>query len=247
MGIPTAISYDVVKCGNSYGVIYEMLDAKTEAQIFEEDPSQIPELTRKSAELLKELHQIVPGPDAGLPKFKQHLFNWLDLLSGYLTAQEIEKIKNFIKNIPERDTFLHGDYHAKNLILRNGEIQLIDMGSASIGHPIFDISACMTIYLIMPATSDKAMNYQTRHRILGFGLEHAQQVWDIMCGTYFGLSSHEEIEAMTKKLMPYCFLFAVYKITYVHGTEGENFSIFLEKLFRENLLPAIDTAEHLDF
>ena len=29
MGVPTAISYDVVKCGDSYGVVYEMLNVKT--------------------------------------------------------------------------------------------------------------------------------------------------------------------------------------------------------------------------
>ena len=33
MGVPTAISYDVVRCGDCYGVVFEMLDDKTTAQI----------------------------------------------------------------------------------------------------------------------------------------------------------------------------------------------------------------------
>ena len=45
MGVPTAISYDVVKVGDCYGVVFEMLDAKTTAQIIEADPSQIPAIS----------------------------------------------------------------------------------------------------------------------------------------------------------------------------------------------------------
>ena len=33
LGVPTAISYDVVKCGDCFGVVYELLNAKTTAQL----------------------------------------------------------------------------------------------------------------------------------------------------------------------------------------------------------------------
>ena len=72
MGVPTAISFDVVQVGDAYGVVYEMIDAKTTAQIIDADPSRIGEVATKSALLLKELHQIVPGPNAGLPDCKEH-------------------------------------------------------------------------------------------------------------------------------------------------------------------------------
>ena len=38
MGVPTAISYDVVKCGECFGVVYEMLNAKTVAKIIDSPP-----------------------------------------------------------------------------------------------------------------------------------------------------------------------------------------------------------------
>lgn len=73
MGVPTAISYDVVKCGDSYGVVYELLDAKTLAQVITEAPDRIPEITDRCAGMLKELHQIVPDSDSGLQSRKDEL------------------------------------------------------------------------------------------------------------------------------------------------------------------------------
>ena len=93
MGVPTAISYDVVKCENSYGVVYEMLNARTIAQIISEDPSKIPEVCGKAAELLKNLHKIVPGNDTGLLSRKQQLLSCLDSISQFTTEAETEKIE----------------------------------------------------------------------------------------------------------------------------------------------------------
>ena len=42
MRVPTAIAYDVVKCGDCYGVVYELLDARTVAQLIDQDPDRIP-------------------------------------------------------------------------------------------------------------------------------------------------------------------------------------------------------------
>ena len=92
MGIPTAISYDVVKCGDSYGVVYELLDAKTVAQIISADPSKIPEICGRSAGLLKQLHTIVPEKDSGLPDRKDKLLEWVDSISKYITEAEREII-----------------------------------------------------------------------------------------------------------------------------------------------------------
>ncbi len=126
LGMPTAILYDVVKCGDSYGVVYEMIDAKTMAQIINKEPGRIPEMPRKAAELLRKLHKIVPGSDSKLPNRKQAVLNWPDSISEHLTNEETCKIRNLIQSIPDRDTFLHGDYHSKNIMVRNGEFQLID-------------------------------------------------------------------------------------------------------------------------
>lgn len=97
MGVPTAIFYDVVRCGDRYGVVYELLNAKTTARIIDEDPSKIPYVFGTSAGLLKQLHTIVPGKDVCLPDRKQKLTEWVDSLSEFITEEEAAKVKGFIK------------------------------------------------------------------------------------------------------------------------------------------------------
>ena len=246
MGVPTAISYDVVKCGDCYGVVFEMLDAKTTAQIIDADPSRIPEVSGGSARMLKELHQIVPGPAAGLPNRKQQFLDWVDSLAGRITEDEAEKLRAFIEAIPDRDTFLHGDYNAKNIMLRDGEYQLIDIGDASVGHPVFDIVGLMMAYIILP-NSQGGRSAEERRGLLGFDFEYAPQVWGTMCATYFGLSSQEEIAQKTKQLMPYCMLLVTYQSMRIAGADEQTLQARVDGLLRPRLLPAIEDAAPLDF
>ena len=247
MGVPTAISYDVIKCGDCYGVVYEMLDAKTMAQVIGDDPSKLREISARSAMLLKQLHQIVPDADSGLPDRKEKLIAWVDTLSEYITAEESEKIKGFIGSIPDRDTFLHGDYNAKNVMVRDGEFQLIDIGDAAIGHPVFDIAGLMLAYIIIPSSRGGAKSDEDLRGLLGFDFEYAQQVWGVMCATYFGLTSPDDIKALTMKLMPYCFLLMTFHSLSTVVGDKEAIKIRVDRVLRQRLLPSIDTAQPLDF
>ena len=247
MGVPTAISYDVVKCNDSYGVVYELLDAQTTAQIISKEPERIPEISSKCALLLKELHKIEPGEDSGLPKRKDTLLNWLDTLTEYITEAEAGKIRDFIQSIPDRNTFLHGDFNSKNIMMRDGEFQLIDIGDAAIGHPVFDIAGLMLAYIILPASRGGIRSDEEIRGLLGFDFEYADKVWGVMCGTYFGLSDPEAIGAMTKKLMLYCLLLMTYQAVTVHGNDKTLIQRSVDNIVRGRLLPAIEHAQPLDF
>ena len=220
MRVPTAISYDVVKCGDCYGVVYELLDARTMAQLIDQDPCCIPAIGKSSAELLGRLHRIVPGADSGLPNRKEKLIEWVDSLREFLTPAETDKLKGFIRSIPERDTFLHGDFNSKNIMAQivsqkadrpdseapaseNYEFQLIDIGDAAIGHPVFDLVMLMMIYVNMPGDmgGGSLTEAGVRH-LLGFEIKYARKLWDVMIGTYFGLSDPEDIEALTQSCCP---------------------------------------------
>ena len=41
LGIPTAISYDVVKVGNSYGSVFELLNARSFTRILTDEPQKL--------------------------------------------------------------------------------------------------------------------------------------------------------------------------------------------------------------
>ena len=248
MGVPTAISYDVVKCGDSFGVVYELLNAKTVAQLFNEDAGRIPELVGKSAALLKELHRIVPGTGSGLPNRKEKLLAWADSFGDLLTRDEAEKMKGFIQSIPDRDTFLHGDYHSKNIMVReDGEFQLIDIGDAAIGHPIFDVAELMLAYIILPNSRGGLRSDEELRGLLGFDLSLAPKVWGVLCATYFGKTTPEEIGALTQKLMPYCVMMMAFQATSISGTDKEAVRLRVDSLIRQRFLPAIEQAQPLDF
>jgi uncharacterized protein (TIGR02172 family) len=247
MGVPTAISYDVVQVGDAYGVVYEMIDAKTTAQVIDADPSKIGEVATKSALLLKELHQIVPGPNAGLPDCKEHFIEWIDSLEEFLTEEETDALKGFIRSIPDRDTFLHGDFNAKNIMDTKGELLLIDIGDASIGHPIFDVAGLMLAYIILPNSRGGMRSDEDLRRLQGFDLDLAPQMWGAMCAAYFGLTSPEEIAATTKKLMPYCMFLMAYQAIRLQGEDKDAITPRIDRVLRERVLPALKTIPSLDF
>ena len=43
--------------------------------------------------------------------------------------------------IPESDTVVHGDFHSKNVMIRNGELVLVDMANLTTGHPLYDLGS----------------------------------------------------------------------------------------------------------
>ncbi len=260
MRVPTAIAYDVVKCDDCYGVVYELLDARTMAQFIDRDPGCIPEIGRKSAELLRRLHRIVPDADSGLPNRKEKLLDWVDSLSEFITPNETDKIKGFIRSIPDRDTFLHGDFNSKNIMVipRDGfsdpegadnpdyEFQLIDIGDAAIGHPVFDLAMLMNVYINVPADMGGGLTEEGVRHLLGFDIQYARKLWDLMCGVYFGLSDPGAIEAMTEKLSPYSQLITTFHATTM-AANRDKIRTRVDHLLRGKLLPAIDQAQPLDF
>ena len=62
-GVPTAISFDVAKVGESYGAVYEMLRAKTLSAYIKEHPERAAEMGRRMGALLKELHKMKVDAD----------------------------------------------------------------------------------------------------------------------------------------------------------------------------------------
>ena len=242
MGVPTAISYDVVKSGDCFGVVYEMLNAKTVAKIIDSQPDKLQEICSQSALLLKSLHEIVPGPNSGLPDRKLELLVRTDALAEFLTDEETAKIKAVINSIPDRKTFLHGDFNSKNIMLRDGEFQLIDIGDAAVGHPVFDIAGLMLVYIILPQNRGGNYTDEQRKGLLGFDFELAPKVWNVLCSTYFGLKSDSEVQNMTALLMPYCSLLIA-----EHGFRLHGPNTLLIKAIREQVLPALDNAHPLDF
>ena len=242
LGVPTAISFDTVKVGDKYGVVYEMIDASTVAQLITIAPASLKMLGQLSAVTLKKLHAI-KADSSDFPNKKKSMIEWVKSIAQYMEEEEAQTIIDYIDSIPDRDTFLHGDFNAKNVMIKDGEVLLIDIGDAGIGHPAFDIAGLMLSYLIMP----KSTTEERVQALLGFDPALAQNLWGVMCGTYFMTGNPLEIQRITGMLMPLALFMMVYHSFHYGVLDEEAIAVRVNRLIRGKLLPAIKNAQPIDF
>ena len=178
MGIPTAIPYDVVQVGELYGSVFELLDAKSFAQLIREGVS-VRELAKASVEILKTIHatELKPGE---LPNKKEEAVTWAEYCQPYLPEETGAKLVKLFAEIPDTVTMLHGDYHIKNIMQQNGENLLIDMDTLSMGHPIYEFAAIYAAY-----KGFSCVDTENSARFLGISTEHCLEFLDATYEYYF--------------------------------------------------------------
>lgn len=144
LGIPTAIPFGIVKVGKRYGSIFELINAKTFAELLQEDPSQTEFVARQTVELAKTLHET--DAPLGIPRHSDVARQWLAEAKGSFDAEHFAKLTALIEAIPETDTMLHGDLHIKNIMQYEDGALLIDMDTLSAGHPIYELACIYNAY-----------------------------------------------------------------------------------------------------
>ncbi|MBE6093041.1 MAG: STAS domain-containing protein [Selenomonas ruminantium] len=142
-GLPTAISYDLVRCGEQYGVVFEMIanavtvgDALCANNCAEFEP-----IMAKFAALMKLMHHTETQPKDGFPSIKGTWLDWAAGMKEFYTAEEYAQLEEMIMAVPERNTIVHCDFHAGNTLYQKGEIVVIDMADVGYAHPVFDFAA----------------------------------------------------------------------------------------------------------
>ncbi|MBQ4426546.1 MAG: anti-sigma factor antagonist [Oscillospiraceae bacterium] len=175
-GIPTAIAFDLVKVGDSFGSVYELLNAKDFLAVMESDKEHLDSLIRGFARLMRKMHGIKVDP-AKFPPSKQNSLAALPMLGAVCTPEEIEKLRAFYETVPDRDTFIHADCHPGNVMIQNGEYVFIDLMTCGSGHPIFDMSSMCIIYHIAPSRKSPYT--------VNFTDEEIKLIWDSYLRGYF--------------------------------------------------------------
>ena len=199
LGVPCAIAFDTVKVGDSYGTVYEMLNAATVQERIREKPERLPELAAATARLLKELHG-TEIPTGQLPPADRLLHSTIDKLTEDFTTDEFEKLHTLYNSIPAMDRFVHNDYHAKNVMeTGDGELMLIDLGDAGAGNPLIDLIHCCFIYQMMGS----GLKEHTDDEMSFIGLTYGElkEFWKIFLETYCG--SAEKAASLNEKLLPF--------------------------------------------
>ncbi|MBR2258876.1 MAG: phosphotransferase [Blautia sp.] len=139
MGIPTALSFQVVRTDNSFGVVYELLNSYTLSELFRKEPEKIDLYIRNYVRFMKQIHSI-PAPD--MPDMKDIYRNKvIDPLREILEPEYWESVVRIYEQIPEGNGFVHCDPHFANLFLSEDGFLLVDLDTAARGDEIWDLAA----------------------------------------------------------------------------------------------------------
>jgi uncharacterized protein (TIGR02172 family) len=139
LGVPTAISFDLVDCGEGRrGVVYETIKSKSLGETIQNNPELMEELTDRYIEQINKLHSIrTDNPVFG--SMKDNYRTQVENASKYLTEEEGKMLEMILEVLPEGDVLVNGDAHPKNIMIQNDEMLWIDMEGMSVGHPIYDL------------------------------------------------------------------------------------------------------------
>ena len=139
LGIPTAISFDIVSVGDKLGVRFEMLDCKSLRDCFRDEPENYCDLIKRYASLIKKINTTI-CESKDIPSINKSYLDKLDVLKPYFQKEEFDKLYRMITSIKETNNFVHGDCHMKNIMVQGDELLLIDMDTLSVGNPLFELA-----------------------------------------------------------------------------------------------------------
>ncbi len=237
MGVPTAIPYDVVKVGDLYGSVFELLNAKSFAKLMIEHPEQTEQFAKESVEILKTMHSTMLKPGE-LPDKKQEALVWANYCKDYLPEEIGNKLVALVEAIPDTNNMLHGDYHIKNIMQQNGENLLIDMDTLAMGHPIFEFAAIYAAYI-----GFSCIDKENVFHFLGIPYEQAQVFWKATLRDYFETDDEAVLQKIEDQAAVICYA-RLLRRTYRKAKEDDAYKAKLVEYCKNalcDLVPRIDT------
>jgi len=240
LGIPTAISYDVVRVGDSYGSVFELLDAQSFSKILATQPERMDWCVEEYVDMLKKIHStLVPPGD--LPDIKETVINWAEFMQDYLPEDAAQKLLAMVKAVPQDDHMIHGDYHTKNLELTGDEVLLIDMDTLSVGHPIFELASMFNAFIgYSEFNNDQIKEFQ------GFDIETSKKFWNKVLHAYLKTDNEEVIRDVEDKARIIGYTRMIRRSIRRQGLETEEGKAEIELWTRE-LLELLDKKDSLTF
>lgn len=193
LGIPTAISYDIVKVGDKFGSVFELLDASSYSTLIKNDPDNFDKYVSDTAELLRKIHGTEVSAD-DMPDIKETVRSWIKADEPYLDASETEKLYALVEAVPDTMNMLHCDYHTNNIMYQNGEALLIDMDTLSHGHPIFELA---NIYITYVGFGEADPTFV--ENFIGLPYETTKKIWKKFLPLYLETEDEASISDVESK------------------------------------------------
>ena len=188
LGMPTAISFDVVRVpvddGECYGLVYELLRAETLSSMIAKHPERIDEFAQKYAHLFLQLHDIEVPTDGHVPSAIERERRQVEHIGRYFPQQSIDMMRYILDAIPEGNRLLHMDLQTKNAMIQDGELMLIDMGEIGYGNPVLDLGHAYSAMVALVGDYEK---------IIGLPKPLGVELWNKAIDIYLAHLSADEI------------------------------------------------------
>ncbi len=195
LGINTAIPYGIVRVGDSYGTVTELLNAVSVTKLIRNNPDDMTEAAKYYIDMLKSIHAI-EVKDGEVPDMKETALNWAEFVSKHIPEEQGEKLCNLVKAVPKQNTLMHGDYHTNNIMVQNGEPLLIDMDTLCMGHPVFELGSMFNAFV-----GYSELDHQVTMDFFGYTHEAAEKFWDMSLKMYLGTDDENVINSVKEKAM----------------------------------------------
>ena len=240
LGIPTAISYDVVRVGESYGSVFELLNASSFSKILATQPDRLDWCVNEYVELIKKINSTVV-PKGQLPDLKETVVDWARFMQDHLPEEYGKKLLAMVEAVPQDDHMIHGDYHTKNVELVGDEVLLIDMDTLAVGHPVFELGSMYNAFI-----GYSECDHEVIKQFQGFDFELSNIFWKKVLKAYLGTEDEDVIRSVEDKARIIGYTRMIRRSIRRHGMESEQGRAEIEH-WKSELLELLDRCDSLVF
>ena len=195
LGINTAIPYGIVRVGDGYGTVTELLNATSVTKLIRNNPDDMSEAAKYYIDMLKSIHAI-QVEDGEVPNMKETALAWADFVADHIPEAQGKKLRALIEAVPKRNPLMHGDYHTNNIMVQNGEPLLIDMDTLCMGHPVFELGSMFNAFV-----GYSELNHQNMMDFFGYSFETAGRFWNLALRMYLGTEDEAVCQSVAEKAM----------------------------------------------
>ena len=195
LGINTAIPYGIVRVGDGYGTVTELLNATSVTKLIRQNPDDLTQAAKYYIDMLKNIHSI-EAEEGELPDMKETALAWADFVAAHIPAEQGKKLRALIEAVPKQNTLMHGDYHTNNIMVQNGEPLLIDMDTRCMGHPVFELGSMFNAFV-----GYSELNHQNMMDFFGYSFETAGKFWNLALKMYLGTEDEALCQSVAEKAM----------------------------------------------
>ena len=238
LGVNTAIPYGIVRVGEGYGTVTELLGAMNVTKLICSDPQNLEKPVEYYVNLLKNIHS-VKADEGDFPDMRETALDWADFVSNHIPETQGKKLRSMIEAIPKMNTLLHGDYHTNNVMLQNGEPVLIDLDTLCVGHPIFELGSMYNAFL-----GFSELDHEVVKSFMGYDRETSERFWNMSIKKYLNDADDSVCKDLENKARVIGYMRLLRRTIRRPDEDGAQEKI---AFYKEKLIEGIDKVDTLEF